>query len=147
MPPHSRRRPGSGPSMVLSPAPEPLMSAPAAATPGAATGDTAGGGVATEDAATEDAATTATRRGGHRVQRDGQRDGAATAAVTPGGQGGRAGAATGPGPDTAPDVYLSGRVPRELRNDLHHQAIREGRPVAALLQDAVRAYLAKHPAT
>ena len=38
-------------------------------------------------------------------------------------------------------VYLSARVPRALRDALQHQAIREGRPVAKLLADAVTAYL------
>ena len=41
-------------------------------------------------------------------------------------------------------VYLSARVPRALRNAIQHQAIREGRPVAQLLADAVTAYLSEH---
>lgn len=40
--------------------------------------------------------------------------------------------------------YLSARVPKELRDELQHQAIREDRPVARLVQDAVRAYLDQH---
>jgi hypothetical protein len=38
-------------------------------------------------------------------------------------------------------VYLSGRVPRALRDELHIRAIQEGRPVVDLLRDAIRAYL------
>jgi hypothetical protein len=38
-------------------------------------------------------------------------------------------------------VYLSGRVPRALRDELHIRAIGEGRPVVDLLRDAIRAYL------
>lgn len=37
--------------------------------------------------------------------------------------------------------YLSARVPKRLRDELQHQAIREDRPVAQLVQDAVRLYL------
>jgi len=44
-------------------------------------------------------------------------------------------------------VYLSARVPRALRNAIQHQAIREGRPVAKLLADAVTAYLSEHSPT
>lgn len=44
-----------------------------------------------------------------------------------------------------PTVYLSGRVPKGLRDELQHQAIREGRPLVQLLQDAVRDYLANRP--
>lgn len=44
-------------------------------------------------------------------------------------------------------VYLSARVPRPLRDRLQHQAIREGRPVAKLLADAVTAYLTEHEST
>jgi hypothetical protein len=48
-------------------------------------------------------------------------------------------------PQSAPGlvglVYLSARVPRALRDALQHQAIREGRPVAKLLADAVTDYL------
>jgi len=44
-------------------------------------------------------------------------------------------------------VYLSGRVPKSLRDDLRHQAIHEGRPTADLLKDAVQAYLDKHTRT
>lgn len=40
--------------------------------------------------------------------------------------------------------FLSGRVPKELRDRFQHQAIREDRPVVALLQDAVRLYLDQH---
>jgi hypothetical protein len=43
--------------------------------------------------------------------------------------------------------YLSARVPRMLRDELQHQAIREGRPVAKLLVDAVTAYLDAHSGT
>jgi hypothetical protein len=38
-------------------------------------------------------------------------------------------------------VYLSGRVPRALRDELHIRAINEGRPVVDLLRDAIRRYL------
>lgn len=38
-------------------------------------------------------------------------------------------------------VYLSGRVPRALRDELHIRAIAEGRPVVDLLRDAIRHYL------
>ena len=38
-------------------------------------------------------------------------------------------------------VYLSGRVPRPLRDELHIRAIGEGRPVVDLLRDAIRGYL------
>jgi len=38
-------------------------------------------------------------------------------------------------------VYLSGRVPRALRDELHIRAISEGRPVVELLRDAIRGYL------
>jgi hypothetical protein len=41
-------------------------------------------------------------------------------------------------------VYLSARVSRVLRDALQHQAIREARPVAPLLIDAVTAYLIEH---
>lgn len=44
-------------------------------------------------------------------------------------------------PETDESVYLSARVPRGLRDELQHQAIRERRPVAQLVQDAVRLYL------
>lgn len=40
--------------------------------------------------------------------------------------------------------YLSARVPKALRDELQHQAIREDRPVAQLVQDAVRLYLDQH---
>jgi hypothetical protein len=44
--------------------------------------------------------------------------------------------------DTAEElVYLSGRVPRALRDELHIRAIEEGRPVVDLLRHAIRAYL------
>lgn len=49
------------------------------------------------------------------------------------------------GPDSAAapagQVYLSGRVPRALRDELHIRAIHEGRPVVELLRDAIRLYL------
>lgn len=48
---------------------------------------------------------------------------------------------TSPGP--AP-VYLSARVPRALRDEVQHQAIREGRTAAQIVQDAVRSYLDQH---
>jgi hypothetical protein len=38
-------------------------------------------------------------------------------------------------------VYLSGRVPRPLRDELHIQAIHEGRPIVDLLREAIRDYL------
>lgn len=38
-------------------------------------------------------------------------------------------------------VYLSGRVPRPLRDELHLRAISEGRPVVDLLRQAIRGYL------
>lgn len=38
-------------------------------------------------------------------------------------------------------VMLGGRVPESLRRDLRLRAVREGRPMDQLLQDAVRAYL------
>ena len=46
-----------------------------------------------------------------------------------------------PGPAPEELVYLSGRVPRALRDELHIQAIRDGRPVVELLRDAIRFYL------
>jgi hypothetical protein len=55
----------------------------------------------------------------------------------------RAGAAAGA--PTEELVYLSGRVPRALRDELHIRAIGEGRPVVDLLRDAIRGYL-EHPA-
>jgi hypothetical protein len=63
-----------------------------------------------------------------------------------------AAAAPQPAPPAAPSasaqlVYLSARVPRALRNAIQHQAIREGRPVAQLLADAVTAYLSEHSPT
>ncbi|WP_433803284.1 hypothetical protein [Actinomycetospora sp. CA-084318] len=42
-------------------------------------------------------------------------------------------------------VYLSGRVPRALRDELHIRAIEEGRPVVDLLRDAIRGYLDVDP--
>lgn len=51
----------------------------------------------------------------------------------------------GPGRPEAEDlVYLSGRIPRKLRDELHVQAIGEGRPVVELMRDALRGYL-NHP--
>lgn len=44
-------------------------------------------------------------------------------------------------------VYLSGRVPRALRDELHIRAIEEGRPVVDLLRQAIRAYLDRAPGT
>jgi hypothetical protein len=38
-------------------------------------------------------------------------------------------------------VYLSGRVPRALRDELHIRAIHEGRPLVELLRDAIDQYL------
>jgi hypothetical protein len=50
--------------------------------------------------------------------------------------------------DTAEElVYLSGRVPRALRDELHIRAIEEGRPVVDLLRHAIRAYLDHSPGT
>ncbi len=46
-----------------------------------------------------------------------------------------------------PEVYLSGRVPKSLRDELRHQAIREGRSTVDLLKDAVTAYLNVHTRT
>lgn len=43
--------------------------------------------------------------------------------------------------DTDPLVYMSGRVPKSLRDAAQHQAIREGRPLAKLMADAMEAYL------
>ena len=48
---------------------------------------------------------------------------------------------TGPAPSSEELVYLSGRVPRGLRDELHITAIHEGRPVVELLRDAIRQYL------
>ena len=56
-------------------------------------------------------------------------------------------AAAAPAATAVPQVYLSARVPRTLRDELQHQAIREGRPVAKLLVDAVTAYLNAHNRT
>ena len=43
-------------------------------------------------------------------------------------------------------VYLSGRVPRALRDELHIRAIHEGRPLVELLRDAIGQYLENnHP--
>jgi hypothetical protein len=50
-------------------------------------------------------------------------------------------------PDSVQLVYLSARVPRALRDAIQHQAIREGRPVAKLLADAVTDYLSEHTRT
>ncbi|HEY2194694.1 MAG TPA: hypothetical protein VGH76_20680 [Actinomycetospora sp.] len=49
----------------------------------------------------------------------------------------------GPDTDPAPEelVYLSGRVPRALRDELHIRAIHDGRPVVELLREAIRGYL------
>lgn len=49
----------------------------------------------------------------------------------------------GPDIDPAPEelVYLSGRVPRALRDELHIRAIHDGRPVVELLREAIRGYL------
>ncbi len=44
-------------------------------------------------------------------------------------------------------VYLSGRVPRALRDELHIRAIHDGRPVVELLREAIRAYLDHTPST
>ena len=52
-----------------------------------------------------------------------------------------------PAPASVQLVYLSARVPRALRDALQHQAIREGRPVAKLLVDAVTDYLTEHTRT
>jgi hypothetical protein len=50
-----------------------------------------------------------------------------------------------PSATSGPDpVYLSARVPRTLRDAFRRQAIREARPVAKLLIDAVAAYLTEH---
>lgn len=51
--------------------------------------------------------------------------------------------AAGPGTDPAAEelVYLSGRVPRALRDELHIRAIHDGRPVVELLREAIRHYL------
>ena len=51
------------------------------------------------------------------------------------------------GPVAEPEVYLSGRVPKSLRDELRHQAIHEGRSTADLLKDAVKAYLDAHTCT
>lgn len=49
------------------------------------------------------------------------------------------------GTDTGEDlVYLSGRIPRRLRDELHVRAIGEGRPVVDLMRDALRGYLDHH---
>lgn len=50
-------------------------------------------------------------------------------------------AGTLPGSSSEELVYLSGRVPRGLRDELHIRAIGEGRPVVDLLRDAIRGYL------
>lgn len=44
-------------------------------------------------------------------------------------------------PDSQDLVYLSGRIPRALRDELHVRAIGEGRPVVELMRDALRGYL------
>jgi hypothetical protein len=46
-----------------------------------------------------------------------------------------------------PPVYLSARVPKSLRTELQYEAVRQGRPLAKLLQDAVHAYLDAHKST
>ena len=56
----------------------------------------------------------------------------------------RSGPAASADADAVAMKYLSARVPKELRDELQHQAIREDRPVARLVQDAVRAYLDLH---
>lgn len=56
----------------------------------------------------------------------------------------RSGPAASADADAAAMKYLSARVPKQLRDELQHQAIREDRPVARLVQDAVRAYLDQH---
>lgn len=64
--------------------------------------------------------------------------------------------ATVPTPETSrrddeegvePLVYLSARVPKSLRTELQLYAVREGMPVAKLVQDAVRAFLDAHTGT
>jgi hypothetical protein len=47
----------------------------------------------------------------------------------------------GPASSSEELVYLSGRVPRQLRDELHIRAIHDGRPVVELLRDAIRQYL------
>ena len=51
---------------------------------------------------------------------------------------------TGPASSSEELVYLSGRVPRGLRDELHIRAIHDGRPVVELLRDAIRQYLDDH---
>jgi hypothetical protein len=51
---------------------------------------------------------------------------------------------TGAAPSSEELVYLSGRVPRGLRDELHIRAIHDGRPVVELLRDAIRQYLDDH---
>jgi hypothetical protein len=56
----------------------------------------------------------------------------------------RSAAPTGPAPSSEELVYLSGRVPRGLRDELHIRAIHDGRPIVELLRDAIRQYLDDH---
>ena len=63
-----------------------------------------------------------------------------------------ASAAAQPAPPSAnsgstQSVYLSAPVPSGLRDALQHQALRESRPMANLLIDAVTAYLTEHRPT
>jgi hypothetical protein len=114
-----RRGPGSSsarqrpsPTSSLSPSPSPLMSVPDP-TEAAAGASSAEGSSGAWSSGTARAG----RRQHHRA---------------PGAQGGAA---------TEELVYLSGRVPRALRDELHIRAINEGRPVVDLLRDAIRGYL------
>lgn len=61
--------------------------------------------------------------------------------VPDGGPGGRRQHHRAAGTPRQEQVYLSGRVPRALRDELHIRAIAEGRPVVDLLRDAIRHYL------
>lgn len=44
-------------------------------------------------------------------------------------------------PESPELVYLSARVPKTLRTELQLLAVRQGRPLAQLVQDAARLYL------
>jgi len=103
---------------ALSPSPSPLMSVPDPTEPAA--GETSRGGPSgTGSGGGSSETTQAGRRQHHRA----------------------------PGTATQELVYLSGRVPRALRDELHIRAIGEGRPVVDLLRDAIRSYLDHTTAT
>lgn len=119
MPQHERRRPA--PTSALAPSPAPLMPVPDPPRPRQPE-PPAGRGPAAGDPE---------RGPGHANERAGRR------------QHHRPGAP--PEPDAEKLVFLSGRIPRPLRDELHIRAIHEGRPAVDLLRDALRRYLDDPP--